>query len=431
MRFHPVRWCVLFGAVLGLLGACEGGSDGAPGNDAVGEADTGVVADVGPGADTGVGEADVPVAPIPTVAEMLARGPHSAGVRLLALEDPSRTVMANGTADAKPTRPLPTQVWYPTAADPEAPDAGLRDAPVAAADGPFPLVIYAHGFMTRPLDNAGLGGWLASRGYVVAGPEFPLTNLFTPGGANAADVVNQPADVRFVLDSLLAANEDPQSPFFGAIDPERIALVGLSLGAMTAALSAFHDDFRDDRVDVVAALALPGCFLPADFFADRTLPLLLVNGTMDAIIDYEENATRAWAIARAPRVEVAIVGGTHTGFADAPAPVMDNLDNPDTVGCNAIGGNETVRVENLAPLLLEYGGEPKPDVVARCHTPCDGVTEFPPSMKATVQSELMFLSVGAFLDAWIQGDAAARRFLTEGLAAQRPGDVVVQVDLGE
>jgi dienelactone hydrolase len=437
MRLHPVCRCVRLGVALVLLAACEAGGGGAADGgrpaDAATAADTPAAPDAAPVPDAAPAE-DVPALPVPTAAEVIARGAHAAGVRSLTLEDTSRGVMANGTSAAKPTRVLPTEVWYPIAPDPSAPATGRRDAPLATADGPYPLVVYAHGFMTRPQDNAGLAGWLASKGYVVAGPEFPLTNLFT-SPANAADVVHQPADVSFVIDSLLAANADPASPFHGAVDPDRIAIVGLSLGAMTVALTGFHPAFRDDRVDAVAAIALPGCFLPPGFFAQRPapLPLLLVSGTMDAVIRPDENATRAWELAQPPRVAVSIHGGTHTGFADAATILMDRLENPDTVGCNAVGGNESVRVENLAPLLLAFGGEPTVDVVARCHTPCDGASEFPPSLKASLQAELMFLAVGAFLDGWFRDDAAARRFLADpdrGLAQQRADDVSLQVDLG-
>ena len=47
----------------------------------------------------------------------------------------------------------------------------------------------------------------ASRGYVVALPLFPLTNSATPGGPIAQDVQNQPADVSFVIDKVLAESK--------------------------------------------------------------------------------------------------------------------------------------------------------------------------------------------------------------------------------
>jgi len=57
-----------------------------------------------------------------------------------------------------------------------------------------------------PADYAPLLRAIASAGYVVAAPIFPLTNTHALGGPNEADLVNQPRDVSFVITKLLALN---------------------------------------------------------------------------------------------------------------------------------------------------------------------------------------------------------------------------------
>ena len=70
---------------------------------------------------------------------------------------------------------------------------------------------------------------LASYGYVVVAANFPLTAGGTAGGPNANDLVNQPSDVSFLIDSVLQLSGEAKS-FAGEIDSSRIALMGYSLG---------------------------------------------------------------------------------------------------------------------------------------------------------------------------------------------------------
>src|SRR5438067_1920033 len=139
--------------------------------------------------------APAPPAPAPPAAAPPApAGPMPVAQLSLPLVDTSRR------AGSGP-RVLTTSVWYP-----------------AAPGGPFPLVVFAHGYNVTPAPYAGLLQSWARAGYVVAAPTFPLTNPGAPGGPNEDDVVNQPADVRFVIDRLLAADAQP-GPLAGLINP--------------------------------------------------------------------------------------------------------------------------------------------------------------------------------------------------------------------
>jgi fermentation-respiration switch protein FrsA (DUF1100 family) len=179
--------------------------------------------------------------------------------------DTSRTIkLPHGKREA---RPVTTVFWYPPARD---------------GNGPFPLIVFGHGFASRPSwYQRLLHGW-AEAGYVVAAPVFPLGNANAPGGPNESDIVNQPRDMSFVITRVLAASASSSGSFSGLVDPEKVAVAGQSDGAMTAFAAADESPFRDDRVH--AALVLSGAILgPRRYVVRDGVPLLAVQGTADKI----------------------------------------------------------------------------------------------------------------------------------------------------
>jgi hypothetical protein len=91
--------------------------------------------------------------------------------------DRSRTIRLPDARDV--ARKLVIDVWWPP------------------TTGPHPLILFAHGFALTPADYAPLLRAIASAGYVVAAPIFPLTNTNAPGGPDEADLANQSRDVSF------------------------------------------------------------------------------------------------------------------------------------------------------------------------------------------------------------------------------------------
>jgi fermentation-respiration switch protein FrsA (DUF1100 family) len=97
--------------------------------------------------------------------------------------------------------------------------------------GPRPLIVFAHGFQVGPAPYTALLQAWAAHGYVVAAPEFPLTDQAVAGAnLDENDISNQPADLRFVTDSLVAAG----SPVAGRINPGEVAVAGHSDGSESA-----------------------------------------------------------------------------------------------------------------------------------------------------------------------------------------------------
>lgn len=187
--------------------------------------------------------------------------PGSAPVRLhvLRLVDRSRSAhFRDGTAGP---RVFLIVVRYPTAGRP-----------------PFPLVVFAHGFALTPQTYARLLDRWAQAGYVVAAPGFPVEVATAPGGPDQSDLVNEPADISFVISRLVAST----SPLRGLVDPARIAVAGHSDGAIAALSVAYDRRYRDRRID--AAMIMSGAPLPG-FTAPPAVapPLLAVQGTADAL----------------------------------------------------------------------------------------------------------------------------------------------------
>lgn len=235
-----------------------------------------------------------------TLAAGLAAGPAARSgaappaivLRTVPLVDETRTIHLRGGGTVP--RTLVTYVRYP-----------------AHAAGPLPLVVFGHGYAVTPAPYRPLLEAWTRAGYVVAAPVFPLGNANAPGGPNEADIVNQPADVRFLISRLLAESADPASPLRGTIDPARIAVAGQSDGAETALAVAFGSPrYRDTRIS--AAVILSGSALPGGgaVFPLGSPPLLATLGTADAV--NPPGRTRAfYDIAPRPKFLLTLLGAAH------------------------------------------------------------------------------------------------------------------------
>ena len=201
----------------------------------------------------------------PAEANVERAGHRVALPSVLRLVDESRTIRLPG--GRRVPRPVTTHLWYP---------------PAAAGSGPWPLLVFGHGFATTPLRYKRLLRSWAAAGYLVAAPVFPLGNANAPGGPDESDIVNQPRDMSFVITELLAASASAQSPLHGLVDRKRIAVAGQSDGAETAFATAYERPWHDQRVR--AALILSGAELGRHIrIVSHTTPLLAIQGTADPI----------------------------------------------------------------------------------------------------------------------------------------------------
>ncbi|WP_158579897.1 alpha/beta hydrolase family protein [Geodermatophilus marinus] len=217
----------------------------------------------------------------------------------VSLEDGSRGGYDADGNQVVATRELETTIWYPT-----------------EGDGPFPLVVFSHGYLATPEKYEELLSRWSSAGMVVAAPRFPLS---AEGAAEIrADVPQQPGDVAFVLDQVLRLAETPGSDIEGLVDPERIAAAGHSLGALTTAFLRSEYGFVSG---FDAALVLAGG--PLDYlvpelaekppltFVDAGTPILFVHGDQDDAIPVEQGE-QLYGAAPAPKAFLEVPGADHS-----------------------------------------------------------------------------------------------------------------------
>ena len=246
-------------------------------------------------------------APAPPKPKPKPKPPFAVGVRVVTFTDPSRTVTYPGQAPQP--RQLVTTIRYPARGASSQTD--VNNAPPRRAGGPFPLVIFGHGFAVTPGIYATLLQAWARAGYVVAAPAFPLGNKNAPGGPNENDLVNQPGDMSFLISQLLEADGIHDGFFGGLIDPHKIAVSGQSDGGDTALSVAYDSQFLDRRIG--AAMILSGQEIPGVggyTFPAPSPPLLAVQGTADTI-NLPATTYAFFNAAQAPKYLLALPGARH------------------------------------------------------------------------------------------------------------------------
>ena len=201
-----------------------------------------------------------------------AAGSYQVGERHVTFFEPAHV---GPTGQYLGQRALLTAIWYPLAPGSAGPQTAV---------GPFPLLMFAPGFMQCGATYSRLlQGW-ASAGYVVAVVNFPRTDCRAGSAAYEADLVNQPADVSYVLTRLLALSARPHGFFSGLLDRRRIAAAGQSDGGDTVAALAANACCADRRL--AAAAVLSGAEwppMPGRYFPGGAPPMLFVQGSADTI----------------------------------------------------------------------------------------------------------------------------------------------------
>src|SRR4051794_29654628 len=96
----------------------------------------------------------------------------------------------------------------------------------AADGGPFPLIVFSHGYGVNPQVYSHLLNHLASHGFVVASPFHDDCTQRCVAASFQNDRTNRPADVSMVLDTLLTLNEADDPVFHRLVDPERVGVAG-------------------------------------------------------------------------------------------------------------------------------------------------------------------------------------------------------------
>jgi predicted dienelactone hydrolase len=163
------------------------------------------------------------------------------------------------------------------------PDTGHAQNSDARGTSEFPLIIFAPGYRQCGSSYNDLLQEWASAGYVVAAVNFPRTSCHHVS-PDEADLVNQPADLTFVIQQLHKISGLPGGPLSGVISATRVAVAGHSDGGDTVAALTAMSCCRFPGLR--AAVVLAGAEWPAfagHWFASPTAPMLFVQATGDTI----------------------------------------------------------------------------------------------------------------------------------------------------
>ena len=222
--------------------------------------------------------------------------------------DSTRGTPARGGNAEAPSRTIVATIYYPT-------PAAVPNAPPVV--GPFPLLVFAHGYEIDAAAYAPLLQDLAAGGYVVAAPDFPGTSTAYSGGAIRSDSLEEPADISFVITSTIALAGTP-GPLFGMVDPSAVGDAGQSDGGVVAAAAAYNTCCIDPRIKASTILTGGAFGFDGQWFPPGTPPVMFVHATADEVNPYGAS-TSMFAQAQSPKYLFTIEGGSHLEvYVDPP-----------------------------------------------------------------------------------------------------------------
>jgi dienelactone hydrolase len=239
-----------------------------------------------------------PPPPPPDVPPMTVGVTHTVAVANYTFVDTTRWVPPYGDYPGAFERDLPTTVWYPT-------DGG----------GPFPLVVFAHGYAVTPAAYVPLLQQIASAGYVVAAPTYPLLSGQPAGPTDTVGFDLLPGDTSFVISQVAALSTSGDPALGGRVDPSRIAVAGHSDGAAVAFNVGYTPFDVDSRVRAVVAFNADLSYYGS--YQANGRPILDVLSDQDVYNPYQPAIDWARDTLQAPRTLLSLWNASHEG------PVMD------------------------------------------------------------------------------------------------------------
>ena len=268
-----------------------------------------------------------------TVAVAPPRGCDAAPTEQRTFVDDSRPTPATETAAALPSRMLDVWIDRPT------------------TPGPWPLVVLAHGLTGHPRSHEMHRRSLAAQCFVVVAPAFPLTNNDVPGAwANAGDVTGQIGDVSFLIDEVL--DDADLAP---VVDPDRIGMIGHSLGGLTTAGAAIAPD-ADARIS--AAVVMSAGFVEAR----SDIAVMVLHGDVDPLIQISIGIA-GYEVLEGRGVFVTLLGGDHV------AGILDDDSDYGRLVRAVTGAFLAVELDNGAGVVEDLYEAPLDVAVVEARTP--------------------------------------------------------------
>jgi dienelactone hydrolase len=243
-------------------------------------------------------------------------GPYAAGVMTVQLE-PGRDAeiwypapkssAAGKTPEAYHIRQFLSpflQSLLPASVDPTFQTIAYRGLP--ASRGPFPMVLFSHGFASYRLQSTFLTAHLATWGFVVISPDYLERGLQSLLGTPSAPTRTDTQVAQMAVDQMISLNQGP-GPLQGRIDTSRLFPVGHSAGGSeTTALAS--------RTDVQSWIALSAGIDPSKSVPtalnDPNKAALWMVGAQDHVAS-PTSVRDAFTYTAGPAKLVVLPGGGH------------------------------------------------------------------------------------------------------------------------
>jgi predicted dienelactone hydrolase len=263
--------------------------------------------------------------------------------------------------------------------------------------GPFPVIVFSHGYGASNLSYEPLLSYWTSNGYVCLRPahadagalrdvlretmierrrepqpkssaQQPAPPSPPPKPHNPMEEIwdrerepqwrNRVADLKLVLDSLDEL-ERRFPELRGKMDRTHIGVGGHSYGALTAL------QLRDDRVKAVVAMSPPGIAAnrgtTAQSFADLRIPVMFMTGTEDRGAGEGEDAQwRKQAFDNSlpgDKYFVLIDGARHMSFTGGLTPILPSLEEPRQAPRDPYGRNTAAMPNPQQRGTVGFAGE--------------------------------------------------------------------------
>jgi predicted dienelactone hydrolase len=261
-----------------------------------------------------------------------ARGKHAVGYRVFTTTGAQRQPLtlrawypAHRPADKRPakiTYTAPNKFDETITPGKEITSVGraLANARPERAGGPYPLVVFSHGYAISPIVFSTLVEHYASQGYIVLGPEHNETFDQSLTGFWKA-LVDRPVDITRTIDYAQQLTK-PGAALAGLIDLDNIAVVGHSYGGYTAlAAAGGRFDFAAYKTRCAALTADD----PLNFFCGPVLPKEADMATRAGLSSVPSGL---WPSLGDPRVKavISMAGDAYPfdrrGLAEINVPIM-------------------------------------------------------------------------------------------------------------